>query len=74
MLKIADRTFTSRLLTGTGKFPSPEAMRDALVASGAEMVTVALRRAYRPRGLLRQFMPLLYLLNTFGLKPVECCL
>src|SRR6201999_1158239 len=30
---------------GTGKFASPEAMRDALDASGAEMVTVALRRA-----------------------------
>jgi thiazole synthase len=30
---------------GTGKFSSPEAMRDALAASGAEMVTVALRRA-----------------------------
>ena len=30
---------------GTGKFSSPEAMRDALAASGAELVTVALRRA-----------------------------
>ena len=45
MLKIADRTFTSRLLTGTGKFPSPEAMRDGLEASGTQIVTVALRRA-----------------------------
>src|SRR5437763_511327 len=44
-LKIADREFTSRLLVGTGKFPSNEAMRDALVASGTEIVTVALRRA-----------------------------
>src|ERR1041384_2954313 len=44
-LKIADRTFKSRLILGTGKFPSPEAMRDALEASGTEMVTVALRRA-----------------------------
>ncbi len=42
---IADRTFRSRLVLGTGKFSSPEAMRDALEASGAEMVTVALRRA-----------------------------
>jgi len=42
---IAGREFHSRLILGTGKFPSPEAMRDALAASGAEMVTVALRRA-----------------------------
>jgi thiazole synthase len=38
------RTLTSRLLVGTGKFRSHEVMRDALVASGAEIVTVALRR------------------------------
>lgn len=44
-LRIADREFTSRLLVGTGKFSSNEAMRDALVASGTEIVTVALRRA-----------------------------
>jgi thiazole synthase len=43
--KIAGREFHSRLILGTGKFSSPEAMRDALVASGAELVTVALRRA-----------------------------
>ncbi len=42
---IAGRSFTSRLLLGTGKFASPELMRDALAASGAEIVTVALRRA-----------------------------
>ena len=44
-LVIAGRIFRSRLILGTGKFSSPEAMRDALAASGAEMVTVALRRA-----------------------------
>jgi thiazole synthase len=44
-LVIAGRTFRSRLILGTGKFSSPEAMRDALDASGAEIVTVALRRA-----------------------------
>ncbi len=43
-LKIADRQFASRLILGTGKFASPELMRDTLEASGAEMVTVALRR------------------------------
>jgi len=45
MLTIAGRQFRSRLLTGTGKFASPELMRDALEASGCEIVTVALRRA-----------------------------
>jgi len=44
-LVIAGRTFHSRLILGTGKFSSPEAMRDALAASGTEIVTVALRRA-----------------------------
>jgi len=44
-LKIADREFASRLLVGTGKFASNELMRDALIASGSELVTVALRRA-----------------------------
>jgi thiazole synthase len=44
-LTIAGRAFRSRLILGTGKFSSPESMRDALDASGAEMVTVALRRA-----------------------------
>src|SRR6266550_3907124 len=44
-LIIAGRIFRTRLILGTGKFSSPEAMRDALAASGAEMVTVALRRA-----------------------------
>ncbi|MDB6067865.1 MAG: aldolase-type tim barrel [Pedosphaera sp.] len=44
-LIIAGREFRSRLFLGTGKFSAPEAMRDALDASGAEIVTVALRRA-----------------------------
>ena len=44
-LVIAGRTFRSRLMVGTGKFSSHESMRDALEASGAEIVTVALRRA-----------------------------
>jgi thiazole synthase len=43
-LVIGDRAFGSRLIVGTGKFGSYEVMRDALKASGTEMVTVALRR------------------------------
>src|SRR5437016_8925692 len=44
-LVIAERQFHSRLILGTGKFSSPESMREALDASGTEIVTVALRRA-----------------------------
>ena len=43
-LVIAGREFGSRLLTGTGKFDTFETMRDALTASGSEIVTVAVRR------------------------------
>ncbi|HUW61360.1 MAG TPA: thiazole synthase [Candidatus Bathyarchaeia archaeon] len=43
-LVIAGRRFRSRLMVGTGKFSSAEALRAALEASGAEIVTVALRR------------------------------
>src|SRR5476649_2490062 len=44
-LTIAGRTFGSRLLVGTGKFASNQAMATCLEASGTEIVTVALRRA-----------------------------
>jgi thiazole synthase len=43
-LTIAGRIFQSRLLMGTGKFSSPRLMQQAIEASGAEIVTVALRR------------------------------
>jgi thiazole synthase len=41
---IAGRTFRSRLIVGTGKYPSHQVMRDCHVASEADMVTVAVRR------------------------------
>ena len=43
-LTIAGRTFNSRLMTGTGKYPSIEAMQQSVAASGCEIVTVAVRR------------------------------
>jgi thiazole synthase len=43
-LVIAGKSFASRLFIGTGKFPSNEALRQAILASGTEIVTVALRR------------------------------
>ncbi len=47
MLKIADREFSSRLFTGTGKYGSGELFKAALDASGSEMVTVAFKRVER---------------------------
>lgn len=44
ILKIGGRDFTSRLIVGTGKFPSPEIMLKSIVASGSEMITVAMKR------------------------------
>jgi thiazole synthase len=44
LLTIAGRTLRSRLLLGTGGFPSLELMAEAIAASGSELVTVALRR------------------------------
>jgi thiazole synthase len=43
-LRIGGRTFGSRLLLGSGGFPSLQTMTDAIAASGCELVTVALRR------------------------------
>lgn len=43
-LTIADKEFTSRLFTGTGKFSSSALMEEALLVSGSELVTVALKR------------------------------
>jgi len=44
MLRIADKTFTSRLFTGTGKFASSSLMVEAIRASGSELVTLAMKR------------------------------
>lgn len=43
-MKIGDKVFNSRLFTGTGKFSSSALMEQALLASGSELVTVALKR------------------------------
>jgi thiazole synthase len=44
MLKIGDKSFQSRLFTGTGKFSSNQMMSDSILASESELVTVALKR------------------------------
>lgn len=43
-LKIGDKEYNSRLFLGTGKFGSPIEMRNAIINSGSELVTVALKR------------------------------
>ena len=78
-LVIAGREFQSRLMVGTGKFSSPQAMRDALAASGSGIVTVALRRAdlsgkHDPFANILEFIdPQKYLLlpNTSGAMNAE---
>jgi len=44
MLQIANRTFSSRLFSGTGKFANPQLMVEAIIASGTELVTMAMKR------------------------------
>jgi thiazole synthase len=74
-LRIARREFRSRLITGTGKYESPETMRDAIVASGCEMVTVAVRRIDLDGGEddIMSFLPedVLLLPNTAGSGTAE---
>jgi thiazole synthase len=43
-LVLGDKTFSSRLFTGTGKFSSNELMQQAIIESGSELTTVALKR------------------------------
>jgi thiazole synthase len=44
LLTIAGKTFSSRLMVGTGKYRTSEEMNAAFAASGAEIITVSLRR------------------------------
>ena len=47
-LVLGGKEFTSRLIVGTGKYPSFEVMKEAIEASGAQLVTVAVRRVNLP--------------------------
>jgi thiazole synthase len=75
-LVIAGRDFSSRLIAGTGKYDSFELMRDAIVASGCEMVTVAVRRIdpdAAPGDEITAFLPdgVLVLPNTSGCETAD---
>lgn len=75
MWTLAGKNFTSRLLLGTARYPSPEILQQAIRKSGAEIVTVALRRQTAGDG--RKFWDLLRSLNiailpnTAGCKSVD---
>jgi thiazole synthase len=72
MLEIAGVTFRSRLMVGTGKYRNNQEMVEAIAASGAEVVTVAVRRVNLDRsaeeGILHHLDPKHYFLlsNTAG--------
>lgn len=70
-LVLGGKEFESRLIVGTGKYPSFEIMREAIEASGAQIVTVAVRRVSLPgkgESLLDYIDPARYTLlpNTAG--------
>jgi len=71
LLVLGGKEFESRLIVGTGKYPSFELMREAIEASGAQIVTVAVRRVSLPgkgESLLDYLDPARYTLlpNTAG--------
>lgn len=74
---IAGRTYNSRLLVGTGRYPSPAVMKAAVEASGAEIITVSLRRtdlSQTGEGSLQQLLPpsrYMYLPNSAGCYTAE---
>ena len=75
-LIIAGKKFNSRLLLGTGKYASPKIMKKALAASGAAIVTVALRRVdlKKPRDHILSYLDpkkILILPNTSGARDAE---
>lgn len=76
MLTIADTTFASRLFIGTGKFSSSRVMKEAVEASGSQMVTVALRRVEltNPQDDIMQALDrnrIRFLPNTSGARNAE---
>src|SRR5947199_7724202 len=73
-LIIAGRAYRSRLIVGTGKYKDFDETRAALVASGAEIVTVALRRVEIKPGepsLLDVLTGFVLLPNTAGCYTVD---
>ncbi len=74
-LVIAERPFSSRLITGSGKYESPATMREAALASGCELLTVAVRRIEfdSSEEILTDYVPdhILLLPNTSGAETAD---
>ncbi len=74
---LAGKEYHSRLLVGTGRYPSPEVMKAAVEASGANIITVALRRtdlSQTGEGSIQQLLPpsrYTYLPNSAGCYTAE---
>src|SRR2546427_11198225 len=64
-LVLGGKEFSSRLIVGTGKYSSMDVMKEAHEASGAQIITVALRRVSLPSG-----ESLLEHLGTTGYNPL----
>ena len=71
MWTLGGKDFNSRLLLGTARYPSPESLQKAIQQSGAEIVTVALRRQTAGDG--RKFWDLLRSLNVAILPNTAGC-
>jgi thiazole synthase len=77
ILKIGKREFSSRLLLGTGKFPSNETMMKAIKSSGTQIVTASLRRMDFSKNSISLLQPLLedetitVLPNTAGARNAQ---
>jgi thiazole synthase len=71
MWKLAEKTFTSRLILGTSRYRSPDHLRRAIAQSGAEIVTVSLRRQAANEG--NKFWDLLRELNVNILPNTANC-
>jgi len=68
VLKIADQTFTSHLLIGSARYPDPLTRKKAILASGASVVTVSIRRVslVAETDVLQDLAPYFLLPNTAG--------
>lgn len=75
-LIIAGKTFSSRLIIGSGKFPSNQAMKEAIEASKSEMVTTALKRLNTEDSASEDIIPFIpqncmLLPNTSGVRTAK---
>ncbi|EAR09968.1 thiazole synthase [Reinekea blandensis] len=71
--RIYDRTYQTRLLLGTARYPSPAILQQAVTGSGAELVTVSLRRQQSAPESAQPFWTLLRKLNVDLLPNTAGC-